>query len=88
MKKDRPVLNKLLQDCISRINEHFGPVWTLPIYDQFDEEKLNELHDMFEDWGEIRETVEYRPENESTDEYWFNLKRLIHNAKPFLYENI
>ena len=83
-KKDRPVLTKLLQDCVSRINDHFGPAWTLPIYDRFDEEKLNELHDKFEDWGEIRETVEYRPENESTDEYWFDLNRLIHQCEAVL----
>ena len=81
---DRPAVTKLLQDCVSWLNEHTDPLWTLPTYDQFDQEKLNELHSMFEDWGDLRETIEYLPDNKDTDEYWFDLNRIIHQCEAVL----
>jgi len=77
-------LNKIttdLKECCMWLNKQsYGP--KLPDYSTYDNPKLNELHELFEHWGTIRD---FKKENtHDIKNHWFKLNELIHRCEDVL----
>ena len=74
------VTTDLKETCLWLNKEGYGP--KLPVYDTYDNIKLNKLHELFEHWGTIRD---FKKENfRDIENYWFKLNELIHRCEDVL----
>jgi len=68
-------------ECCHFLNKHgYGP--ELPIYETMNKPKLNNLHELFENWGTIRD--DKKDPRSIIQSVWFNLNEAIHKCEDIL----
>ena len=79
--EELPKITAELEECCMWLNKQgYGP--ELPIYKTFDTPKLNELHEIFEHWGTVKDHKK-DPDSLIAD-HWYSLNEMIHRAELVL----
>ena len=77
-------LNKIttdLKECCTWLNKQgYGP--KLPVYNKFNNTRLNELHEIFEQWGIVRDNK--KDPHGIIESKWFSLNENIHQCEDVL----
>ena len=78
---DLPKITTDLKECCVWLNKQgYGP--KLPVYNTINIPKLNELHEIFEQWGTMKDHKK-DPDLHIAD-HWFSLNEMIHQAELIL----